>query len=60
MGYFLYERDWPGKASLKRGYLSRKLKEIREGGTKLSVDVGHCYVFLEKKLLRVGGIQWLS
>lgn len=45
---------------LERGYLRRKLKGLREEGAKLSVDIGRCDSFLEKRLLRVGGIKWLS
>ena len=48
---------WSGKVSLKRGDLRRKLKEMRERGTKLSVDIEHCYYFLAKRLLRVEGIS---
>lgn len=59
-GRFTWEGRLVRESFFQRGYLSRKLKEIREGGTRLPGHTGHCYSFLKKRPLRFGRIKWLS
>lgn len=58
MSYIIFEGGLVMEKFLERGYLRRKLKGLREEGVKFFVDIGRCDFFLEKRLLRVGGIKW--